>query len=351
MEGLETMPIQYKKDTTNIIDGYYKIDASTMAAIPYGYIRDPIDETKIIPNTQTAIERNQPVEGIAPPNGEIMPDGYYLLDASNLAVLPPNMKPKLIGLDISGNPPTLKYTYDTGYIGETDYYKLEFPVASPGVGLGPGVYYVDEEKTKIALLFPDEMVDEKGWGKKRKTNAPDPEKTTWSKTRDNYDVEYHEPADVIMAREGTEGQCATVIDPSGMRLCIPRLDAQGQPLFYTPGSYKYGGANYIPKYEDSVYLSRTTQEPTVGAYEPSNKPHGFCFLKNVFPQMVETECAKLDKQVCASTECCVLIGGQKCVAGDATGPTSQSHYKDPALSITDHYYYRGRCYGNCPPDL
>lgn len=352
IEGLETIPIKYKKDTTTVEDGYYKIDENSMAIIPYGYVRDPNDQTKIIPNSQTTIEKNAPAEIKPPREGEILPDGYYLLDSNNLAILPPNMKPNLDRLTITGTPPELKYYYNPGYIGETAYYNLEFTLDKSLDVIPVGIYYTNEEKTKYALLKPDETIDTtKGWGKKRKENAANPDTTSWSRVKDNYDVEFHEPADVLLAREESDGQCATVVTPSGERLCIPRLDAQGQPLFYKPGSYKYGGINYIPKYEDSVYLSRTTQQPTVSAYEGEEKTRGFCEMKDAFPLLVEVECSKLDKHVCSSTSCCVLLGGQKCVGGDSSGPTLQAHYRDPALSVSDHYFHQGKCYGNCPTKL
>lgn len=353
IEGLETIPIQYKKDTTDVIDGYYKYDDTTMAKVPYGYVRDPTDQTKIIPSTQTAISRNAPAKP-PPTEGEQLPEDYYLLDKDNLAILPPNMKPKLTKLELQGTPPIAKYTYDTGYIGESAYYALTFPVDTATLKDQPlpaGIYYTTEEKNQIALLQSDEIVDEKGWGKRRKEGAPDPEKTSWSRVKDNYDVEFHEPADVLMAREKMDEQCATVIGPSNERLCIPRLDSQASPLFYTAGFYKYSGINYIPKYEDSVYLSRTTQQPTISAYKSTENSKGFCEMKEAFPMVVEAECSRLNKHVCASTNCCVLIGGQKCVGGSSTGPTLQSHYRDPALSITDHYFHSGKCYGNCPTKL
>jgi hypothetical protein len=32
----------------------------------------------------------------------------------------------------------------------------------------------------------------------------------------------------------------------------------GNPLFYKPGKYRYGAANYVPSYEESVLLSKST---------------------------------------------------------------------------------------------
>ena len=56
---------------------------------------------------------------------------------------------------------------------------------------------------------------------------------------------------------------------------------------------------------------------------------------------------ELENNVCASTSCCVLLGGKKCVAGNANGPYMRSHYNDLSLNPKDHYFHQGKCYGNC----
>jgi hypothetical protein len=119
-------------------------------------------------------------------------------------------------------------------------------------------------------------------------------------------------------------------------------------LYYVPGAYKYGSSNYVPNYEDSVYLSRTTQQPQMApAYDTAGYPGGFCnqFKGNV--SAIEEKCGALDVNTCASTSCCVLLGGQKCVAGNRNGPTRTANYSDYNLQNRDFYYYSGKCYGNC----
>jgi len=44
----------------------------------------------------------------------------------------------------------------------------------------------------------------------------------------------------------------------------------------------------------------------------------------------------------------VLLGGQKCVAGNENGPTMKANYSDFLVLNKDFYYYQGKCYGNCP---
>ena len=74
---------------------------------------------------------------------------------------------------------------------------------------------------------------------------------------------------------------------------------------------------------------------------------GICSHYKDQPEKLEEECAKLDKNICGSTSCCVLLGGSKCVSGTAQGPISKLNYGDVTIRNRDFYYYKGKCYGNC----
>jgi hypothetical protein len=119
-------------------------------------------------------------------------------------------------------------------------------------------------------------------------------------------------------------------------------------IYYIPGSYKYGASNYVPNYEDSVYMSRTTrQSTTTPVFNTSSILGGFCAQNNGDTNKLEEKCNALDLNACASTSCCVLLGGQKCVAGNDRGPTNPANYSDFRVVNKDVYYYQGKCYGNC----
>ena len=62
---------------------------------------------------------------------------------------------------------------------------------------------------------------------------------------------------------------------------------------------------------------------------------------------LKSSCEKLTKKNCNSTSCCVVLNGDKCVAGNQDGPTFKT---DSGKDITvDYYYYQNKCYGNsCP---
>lgn len=119
-------------------------------------------------------------------------------------------------------------------------------------------------------------------------------------------------------------------------------------LYYIPGAYKFGASNFVPNYEDSVYLSRLTRESQLApVVNTASQLGGFCAANKASPQTIEEKCGALDLNACASTSCCVLLGGQKCVAGSANGPHFVANYTDYALKNKDFYYYQGKCYGNC----
>ena len=119
-------------------------------------------------------------------------------------------------------------------------------------------------------------------------------------------------------------------------------------LYYIPGAYKFGASNYVPNYEDSVYLSRTTRESQLApVVNTASQLGGFCSQYATNTAALEEKCAAQDLNACASTSCCVLLGGQKCVAGNENGPKNPANYTDYSLMNRDFYYYQGKCYGNC----
>jgi hypothetical protein len=117
------------------------------------------------------------------------------------------------------------------------------------------------------------------------------------------------------------------------------------------GSFSNNTGNYVPNYENSIYLSKTTGQSYMAPVIPlpalssmPKNPLGFC---GDTTQNLEQNCNSMPAGVCASTQCCVLLGGKKCVAGNQFGPTMGSNYSDMLIPNRDYYYYSGKCYGNC----
>ncbi len=149
-------------------------------------------------------------------------------------------------------------------------------------------------------------------------------------------------------------------DSTGKLVEVEHKESNFAPvLYYVPGAYRFGTSNYVPNYEDSVFLSRTTRNAMAQTAEALDKNPfgkvvntadqlgGFCNANKHNVQKIEEKCLALDKDACASTSCCVLLGGEKCVAGSERGPTLTANYSDYELTNKDFYYYQGKCYGNC----
>jgi len=170
------------------------------------------------------------------------------------------------------------------------------------------------------------------------------------------DIQYHDTPEQIAAKtdiNSLSGQ-AVVKDKDGNIIALPPIQAQEQVTYYQPGTFIHGASSYVPTYEDSVYLSRTAG----GAFLDSkySKPitsasyiqGGICSYYANNPTGLEHACNRVDSNTCASTSCCVLLGGSKCVSGDETGAKMKANYSDVYIKNRDYYYFQGKCYGNCP---
>ena len=122
---------------------------------------------------------------------------------------------------------------------------------------------------------------------------------------------------------------------------------QPSPLYNEPGSVKYGGMGYVPSHEQAAYNNDYKFKDKPNPIEnASYKNEGFCKDSATFGH-VEEKCNSLSKDICATTSCCVLVGGEKCVQGTENGPKQKKVYSDTSIKNRDVYYYQGKCYGNC----
>jgi hypothetical protein len=153
----------------------------------------------------------------------------------------------------------------------------------------------------------------------------------------NYNIQYHDASYQL----GNELTSHNINDVSGLSI---------DNTYYKPGSFLYGSQTYVPNYEDSIFLSKTTRESAVTPIvrDITNMGTGFCDIYSDNPRQLESSCSKLNVNDCASTTCCVLLGGAKCVSGNMQGPTMPHNYNDKTILNRDFYYFQGKCYGNCP---
>jgi hypothetical protein len=163
----------------------------------------------------------------------------------------------------------------------------------------------------------------------------------------NYNIMYHPDASNVEQNDMISPSKGTWVNENGKAVYIPWKSTNQYVTYYASGAYPYGASSYVPTYEESIYLSKTTGQSSLGkAYYSSDTLGGFCTNKTQ-PGAIEQSCGELSTDQCASSMCCVLLGGSKCVSGDATGPAYPANYSDPMVINKDVYYYQGKCYGNC----
>lgn len=164
---------------------------------------------------------------------------------------------------------------------------------------------------------------------------------------DNIDIVYHEdptketPSDTNSLPVGR----MWIKDNEGNLKSVPYNEVKNKTLYYPSGSYVFNPPAYVPNYQDSILLSKASNPIKATRL---NTKHDFC--ENTKSSTVDREikCNTLDHTSCINSNCCVLLGGEKCVAGDYSGPSISSNYSDITIINRDYYYYKGGCYGNCP---
>lgn len=118
-------------------------------------------------------------------------------------------------------------------------------------------------------------------------------------------------------------------------------------IYYEPGTYMYNGTGYEPTYAQLMLSASSKMQPVPITSAPYLLG-GFCNYFKASPMETEQKCKQLSPEICASTDCCVLLSGRKCVAGDEHGAKYKTNYSDFLLGNVDYYYYKGKCFGNCP---
>jgi len=368
-QGGRSLTDAYPIPPTGVIPfGYYRLDDMNMAVIPHGYELDMSDpeQKNLLPVTNATFFKDKPIPMFSNKN---LPDGYYQVSPGFMARLPPGKKPYIKTVS-----PTGSETYRNGFINESEYYDLSFPLTVVRKGTteaaylpeGPVLpkgYYLNEDKRSISILPYGKIAngpDTPGYednpylisanGRfKREVSAGGPGGA--NKETNNYDVGFHEDPEDIRKRQKMFDQPVggiVMLDSEGNKIILPRESVQGDITYNEPARYPYGSRTYVPNYEDSVFLSSTTRLSTVSEYENAGQDaKGFCETLKNDPDAIEYNCRKMDKNACAATSCCVLLGGSKCVRGDDSGPSDRTHYGDVFVRNKDYYYYRGKCYGNC----
>jgi hypothetical protein len=198
------------------------------------------------------------------------------------------------------------------------------------------------------------------------TNMDDITNLSYEESKLKYDntvlglnKEYHKPASDIIKETGLPFGTVVVQNPSGGLVFLRDPQIIGTPIYYNSMNIRYNPQNYVPTYEDSVYLSKLTpseyySSPGSAMAAGSAAVDGiigptFCDSVATRGSVLnqETMCQKISPENCEAYSCCVNLGGAKCVAGNKNGPLLSSNYSDIFIRNRDYYYYQGVCYGNC----
>jgi len=301
--------------------------------------------------TFTCIGSNPIVESFQPktatlpiPEDKVIPTGFYQIDSSTMAELPTN--------EIASPIPNLSqgfYIPDGYYSVSVDGMKWMAKVPAGFLANAAKDGIIPETTTQTGETLTS--VNSPGYAGSGSDIENNPLTNLLSYDTNRYDIQYHDSIEDIIAQGGIYDLSfgsMVVVDAAGKKVYVPYVPGRALPIYNVPGSFVYGPSTYVPNYADSIFLSRSTGMSTVSTAVPvSSQFGGFCEHSKTNTTEIETQCNRLPTDVCASTKCCVLLGGHKCVAGDEKGPTLKANYTDPFIRNKDLYYYQGKCYGNC----
>ena len=68
--------------------------------------------------------------------------------------------------------------------------------------------------------------------------------------------QYHQSEEAIRKNTNYKENVFYVKGKDGNMVPVQFAKTQPYPVYYTPGSFRYGASNYIPTYEDAVKLSK-----------------------------------------------------------------------------------------------
>jgi hypothetical protein len=257
-----------------------------------------------------------------------VPSGYYDIGNNFMATIPPGYTITSDNTGIISNNITdimqIPQDTDGNYTIPVGYYKInDTQMASIPYG-----FIVNKNGTGITINPTLNIINSPIGQNSPTTNLTDSSYNDLIKyNSNNFDINYHENLKFDDELKGLKTRA----------------------IYYEPGAFKYGGSTYVPNYEESIYLSKNTIHSTITPYESSPNIHkNICIEYKHYPNRLENACNNLDKNTCKLTDCCLLLGGEKCVSGNNQGPYMKYNYSDFLIKNRDYYYYHGLCYGNCP---
>jgi hypothetical protein len=106
---------------------------------------------------------------------------------------------------------------------------------------------------------------------------------------------------------------------------------------------------YDIKLANPVQVKRELKEVVTIESMITDNSESFCKNHDNLPSSntLNKSCSNLTNTNCKKASCCVLLNGEKCLAGDISGPTFKTNTDGTNINV-DFYYYKNKCYGNCP---
>jgi hypothetical protein len=103
-----------------------------------------------------------------------------------------------------------------------------------------------------------------------------------------------------------------------------------------------------PDFSAVVDTTGSDYYPSKTFFKGSKFSDGFC-QSYTDPVELNNACSSLSTENCNQTDCCIVLNGSKCVAGNAEGPMYQT---ENGNDIDYAYYsYKNQCYGSCGKGL
>ena len=179
-------------------------------------------------------------------------------------------------------------------------------------------------------------------------NNEDPSVDTSNTTPPSLTDPSYNPTPATDASSNKINYDETMIDPTAVTPTPASVYPVQNTAFSNPFSSNTVINTYVPYDIDKIqYSSLTGMSNSTPVYYINDIGEGFCKFHKTNIERLEYECNKLDNDTCAATTCCLLLGGQKCVAGNENGAKMTSNYGDSSIINREYYYYMGKCYGNC----
>jgi len=252
-----------------------------------------------VPQSTTPSKATTPSGITTTPNPTTKPN-CSMYDMS-LAMLPPNMSPNLVKIDISGNPARILYYYEPGYISETQYYENIYSVPDNLSSLPRELYYTDKTHNSVSFLQYGQIQDpSNGYGAIKNPNLDlytdkfSNQESGYNKIQNDVSTQFHDDIETIKKQNDMYdlnfGE-VRVKDQNGNIVILPKTNAQNNVTYYEPGEFPFGASTYVPNYEDSIYLSSVGNRTRFGEAKNANC-NETCKAYSEFTQKMSKYCDK-----------------------------------------------------------